>query len=252
MTAYTPELAIPEVAQTQNNKYITMNDALVFLGAASNKTLPSATTGNWALTEAQFTRYLAFKASGRAGAFDITLPDAINVTNPERFFIVWNADTTYTATIKAATTPGATVTLKPGYVALCYRNGVDTYAFIVGGAGTTGPYDLGFFLSGLPGDNIICMEWKAIRAFTIPGNCAGSAGKVGTNPTATAVFAILKNGGSVGTISISTGGVFTFATTAGAAQSFAVGDVLSVTTPTPQDATLADVGVAFLGTRTGI
>lgn len=250
MTAYSPQLGIPQVAQTQNNKYITINDLGALAEGAANKSLPSNTTGHWALTEAQFTRYMMFKASGRAGAFNITLPDAVNVTNPERLFIVWNADTTYTATVKAATTPGAQVVLLPGLAAICYRNGVDVYAIMTGSAGVGGPYDLGFFVPGLPADNGIVMEWKAVRAWRLAGDCVGSQAKVGTNPTATAVFALLKNGSSVGSISISTGGVATFATTASAAVSFAIGDILSVTAPTPQDATLADVGVAFLGTRT--
>lgn len=249
MTAYTPELAIPEVDQTQPNKYITINNALSFMGAATNKKLESNTTGNWALTEAQFTRYMVFKALGRAGAFNITLPDAVNVSNTERFFVVWNNDSTYTATVKAATSPGAQVSLLPGQLAVCYRNGVDTYALILTDqAGRA--YDLGFFVPGLPADAGIVMEWKATRAWKLLGNALGSQCKVATNPTSTAVFTILKNGSSVGSISINTSGVATFSTTAGAAVSFAVGDILSVTAPTPQDVTLADVGIAFYGTRT--
>jgi hypothetical protein len=93
------------------------------------------------------------------------------------------------------------------------------------------------------------MEWKAPRAFKLLGNASGSQYKNATNPTATAVFSILKNGSSVGSISVTTGGVATFSTTGGNPVSFAIGDVLSVTAPTPQDATLADVGAAFYGVR---
>jgi hypothetical protein len=250
MTGFTPELATPEVDQTQNNKYLTMNNLVVMTQAAFNKTLLSATTGAWNLTEAQFTQYMTFKASGRAAAFDITLPDAVDVTNPERHFLVWNADTTYTATVKALTTPGTTVVLTPGQVALCYRNGVNVVA-ILGplGVGGSGPYDLGFFVPGLPTDAGIVLEVKAARAFSLADNFAGSTCKVATNPTSTAVFDVLKNGSSIGSISIATSGVATFNTTGGGA-SFAINDILSVTAPTPQDATLSDVGVLFLGTRT--
>lgn len=249
MTSYSPELAIPQVAQSQNNKYLTLNNAVSFQGAATNKALVSNTTGNLALTEAQFTRYMVFKALGRAGAFNITLPDAVNVTNAERFFVVWNADTTYTATVKAATTPGAQVVLLPGQLAVCYRNGVDTYALVLTDQSGRA-YDLGFFVPGQPADGGYVMTWKATRAWKLLGNMAGSQCKVQTNPASTAVFDVQKNGSSVGSISINTSGVATFTTTAGAVESFAVGDVLAIVAPSPQDASLSDVGVALYGVRT--
>lgn len=249
MTAYTPELATPEVDQTQGNKYITMNTLVALTQGASNKTLDSNTTGNLVLGEADFTRYFIYKARGRAGAYDITLPDAVNVSNPERVFIVWNADTTYVATVKAATTPGATVTLQPGQVALCYRNGVDTYSILSGTAGSSLIYDIGFFVPGLPGAGAEVLRFKTPRAFTIVGNAAGSTGSTGVLPTGTAAFDIKKNGSSVGSISFSTLGVATFSTSAGAAVAFAVGDILTIIAPGSQDATMANIGVVFLGAR---
>ena len=64
---------------------------------------------------------------------------------------------------------------------------------------------------------------------------------------AAAVLTIKKNVTSIGTINISTGGVVTF--TFSAAVSFAAGDKLSVVTPSPQDTTLADVSITFMGSR---
>jgi hypothetical protein len=43
--------------------------------------------------------------------------------------------------------------------------------------------------------------------------------------------------------------VFTFMTTGGASQSFAPGDRLTITAPSPQDATLSDVAITLAGTR---
>lgn len=249
MTAYTPELATAEVDQTQNNKYLTMNDLVVKTQGAFNKLLASATTGNWNLSEAQFTQYNVFKPSGRAGAFLLTLPDAVNISNPERCFIVWNADTTYNCTVEALSTPGATVILTPGQVAVCYRNGVNVYSLISGSAGLSPIYDIGFFIPSKPGAGAEVLRFKAVRAFSIAGNAAGSTGSVGVNPTSTAAFDIKKNGSSVGSISFSTGGVATFSTTAGAVVSFAINDILTIVAPGSQDATMADIGVVFLGTR---
>jgi hypothetical protein len=81
-------------------------------------------------------------------------------------------------------------------------------------------------------------------------NFASSVGSVGTNPTATAVYTVLKNGASIGTISISTSGVFTFATSGGAAQSFSAGDRLTITAPSPVDTTLSDVSITLQAART--
>jgi hypothetical protein len=249
MTAYSPQLAVPQVAASQNNKYLTINDLEALSEGAREKLYLSNTTGDLVLTEALFTRYMIFKVMGRAGAFDITLPDTVNVSNPERTFVVWNADTTYAATIEAATTPGAEVVLKPGWAALCYRNGVDVYSIFAMQAGVIGPYDIGVFVPGLPGNAAIILEFKAVRAFSFASNFAGSQYKNGTNSTTNpVVFTILKNGASVGTISVTSSGVATFASTGSTV--FAIGDILSVTAPTPQDATLADVGFVFLGTRT--
>jgi hypothetical protein len=56
---------------------------------------------------------------------------------------------------------------------------------------------------------------------------------------------IKKNGTATGTITVSTGGVFTFATSA----NFAVGDRLQVVAPSGVDATVANLCFSLLGTR---
>src|SRR6185312_5912361 len=77
--------------------------------------------------------------------------------------------------------------------------------------------------------------------FTFPANFAGSGGSVGTNPTSSAVFTVQKNGSTIGTITISTGGAFTFATTGGSSKTVAKDDRIAIVAPSPQDSTLADV-----------
>lgn len=251
MVAYTPQLAVVEVDQTQNNKYLTINTALAALDGVLNKLLESNTTGHWALTETQFTTYGVFKALGRAAAFNITIPDATNISNRERVFIVWNADTTYTATVQTATAPGTTVALLPGQIAVLYQDDVDVVALLWVKQGSSPTlYDIGFFISGAPTNSQMVLRFKAPRAFILPGNASGSKGTVGTNPTSTAAFDVLKNGSSIGSISVSTGGVFTFTTTSGNPVSFAVDDILAIVAPTSADATMADIGVVFVMTRT--
>lgn len=54
----------------------------------------------------------------------------------------------------------------------------------------------------------------------------GSGGSVVTNPASTYTISVQKNGVEVGTIAISTAGVFTFDTTGGATVSFISGDTI--------------------------
>jgi len=89
-------------------------------------------------------------------------------------------------------------------------------------------------------------------AMTMAANFAGSVGYCTTPPAATATFNVYKvvagTPTSIGTVAISTGGVFTF--TAASPASFAIGDVLRVTAPSSQDSALADLAISFMAART--
>lgn len=117
------------------------------------------------------------------------------------------------------------------------------------GVSTNPPVMLPVSLVGMPGASATVFLFTAPVAISFAGNFAGSFGSVGVNPTATATYSVKKNGSSVGTIVISTGGVVTFTTTSGASQSLAAGDVLAVVGPTSQDATLANGAYTLYGTR---
>jgi hypothetical protein len=109
----------------------------------------------------------------------------------------------------------------------------------------------------LPGPPFVAITYLVIPfrlAANFPANFAASVGRCLTNPTATATFTLKKltAGGvttTIGTFAISTSGVFTFTSTGGAAQSFAIGDSLLIVTPSPADATLADVAITLAGNR---
>lgn len=113
---------------------------------------------------------------------------------------------------------------------------------------TPQPYDITFAYPGAPPNATVLQLICFTRAVTMSGNFAGSTGHCGANPTAAAVYTVYKNGSTIGTVTISIGGAFTFATTSGAALSFAVGDTLSILTPIT-DATLSSVTMTFAGTR---
>ncbi len=116
-------------------------------------------------------------------------------------------------------------------------------------SGGSQPYDLICSFVGNPGNGAKVMIFTAARAITWPGNLAGSTGSLTTNPTATALYTGKVNGTTKLTVSISTGGAFTFATSGGAPVAMASGDRLVITGPSPQDASLADVGFTLAGVR---
>lgn len=242
-------LAIEQIAEAQNNKYITHNDAIDALEAASNAIFTNAAAGAGPinLTENQATRNHVFKVSGGSANFNLVFPATINSVNAKRVFSVYNADTTYSVTVKASSGTGSTVIVKPGETALVYQSFEDMTP-LARGIVTGVPYDIGAFIPDEPEDGGEVAKFVATRAIAFPDDFAGSVGHCATNPTSTAAFTIALNGSTIGSMSISTGGVFTFATTGGAV-SMAAGDRLSFIAPSPQDATLTDVAFTLKGTR---
>lgn len=95
----------------------------------------------------------------------------------------------------------------------------------------------------------VLLRYISPEAWTLPGNMVGSGIDVGVAPTATATLTVKKNGVAVGTIDITTGLVYTFATTAGADVSFAVGDILDLTAQGVPDTTLAQIAVTLTGPK---
>lgn len=107
---------------------------------------------------------------------------------------------------------------------------------------------------GKPAAGQYVMIYTAETSETFPANFTSpqSYGSCGTNPTATAVYSVFKNATNVGTISVAIGGAFTFATTGGVAFSLNAGDRLTIVAPGSQDATMADVSITLVGTRSAI
>jgi hypothetical protein len=115
--------------------------------------------------------------------------------------------------------------------------------------GGTQPYDIPFYLPGKPPASAVVLKMKFARAVTYPANFSGSKGAApDVNATATTAFSVKKNGSEIGTIAVATDGTYTFATSSGSEQSFAVDDVLTVVSPT-QDATLEGVSWTLVGSR---
>jgi hypothetical protein len=108
---------------------------------------------------------------------------------------------------------------------------------------------IAFPFSGRPAANASVYVPMAM-ALTVASGLAGSVGYAVTNPTVAATFTLtrIRSGATLalGTVQIGTGGTVTLA---GAGGSLAIGDVLQLTAPTAQDATLADVGLSIMTQR---
>lgn len=122
--------------------------------------------------------------------------------------------------------------------------GATALEFVTGGGGGGNDYyDLQLGFVGAPDAGATDIVLSA-RAVTIDDADPGEV-YVRVNPTSAATIAIHKNGVSVGSISITTGGVASW--TVAADIVLARGDLLALVAPTPADSTLADVLVAFRG-----
>ena len=92
---------------------------------------------------------------------------------------------------------------------------------------------------GKPAVSSTIKRFIAGRAFSIPSGVSGAVAKSAVAATANTVFTLAKNGTSFGTMTFAVSGtVPTWA--AATATSFVSGDVLTLTAPASQDATLAD------------
>lgn len=248
-------LAIPEVGDTQNNKAVTVNNMLAALEQASNAVHEVLTAGGTQINinEATFTRHMTFVFDGVTANIDVTFPHQVGGASTNRFYVVHNHDSAQTITVKDSTEAGLNVVVAPDTTVVLYQLGINIYrvADVTPTLSAIYPADVGVYLPGKPADADVSVILRFPRACTMADNFAGSYGYCTVNPTATATFDVLKNGTSIGSVQISTGGVFTFSTTGSGLETFAAGDRFTITAPTPQDATLEDVSITFFASRTG-
>src|SRR5712691_1273641 len=118
---------------------------------------------------------------------------------------------------------------------------------LTGGGEVKNPSYVSGAWAGSPGVGQVIERYIFATSVTFPAGLAGSYGTAGTAATASATFAIAKNGSNVGTMAFAAGATsatFAMAT----ATSFAGGDVLTITAPATQDATLANLAWTLTGT----
>ncbi|ESY72796.1 hypothetical protein X743_14920 [Mesorhizobium sp. LNHC252B00] len=112
------------------------------------------------------------------------------------------------------------------------------------------PYDLPLSFGGTPTAGQLIGKLIVVRDVALAANFAGSVGHVGTNPAATFAVDVQDNGASIGTVSISTGGAFTFTTSSGTAKTVSSGHRLEFYAPanSPAESSIANIAATLKGT----
>lgn len=253
----TPLLAIPQLVENQTQAFTTANEALTILEQASNRRLAVATLNtNVLMTIEQMTRNVYFHYTGNTGAITVRFPAQTEspavLTSPatQRLCIAGNGGSG-TITVRTDDPTGSTISLIAGESAMIFINGKDVIKVfsstgVVGGGG--GVITLGAFVAGAMPPATEIMRYTVTETTTFSDNFADSRGSIGVNPTALLTFNVYRNVTLIGTITISTGGVFTFATSGSTTEVFAAGDYLSVVTG-GADATAANISFTLKGTR---
>ena len=243
-------LGIDEVAENQNSKHITINDAFAVLEQAANSRVEvDMGDADYEMTELQFTTAVNFYVSNITASRLLTVPDAVNTVAADRTIIISNP-TAYDITVEAGATPANTLTIASNSSTLLHVGGSTlTPLFFKSATVATGDeVSMGIFIPGQPGTGAEMLRHVFARAVDFAADFTSSRGSVGTNPTSAASLGMSKNGTPFGTIAITTGGVFTYNTST-TPISFVAGDILTITAPSPQDATLADIGLTLWGTK---
>lgn len=119
---------------------------------------------------------------------------------------------------------------------------------VVGTAATASEnqYLIALTYCGTPGAQGYMGGHTVSTSMTLPANFSGAAGSVQTNPASDYAIDVKKNGSSVGTVTISSAGVFTFVTSGGATVPCAFGDDLTFHAPATVGAA-ADFTITLVG-----
>ncbi len=239
----TPNLDIPHIAASQNQKEVTANDAFDRLDdAITGRLTVDLAAGDVTLTASQFCRHVVFAAINVVSSRELILPAL------RRVIVVDNSAGAADLVIRQGTT---TLTVPAGASQLLHTTGTTGGLVAVAPAAQTGgaaPFDIALYFPGQPEAVERLLKLEVARGFGLPADLAGSCGHADTAATAEAVCTILKNGVSVGSITFAAASQdAAFALTGGLA--LVPGDRLELVAPTTQDATLAGLALTLIGTR---
>jgi hypothetical protein len=186
------------------------------------------------------------------GAVAIQLPQnsdvAFTVGTEIQFIQGVNATSVTLSAGTGATVRGTKlVTTRPGERMIAKKT--DTNTWYVFHPDTGGLYNVSGFFVTTPTASEVLLNHIFSETVYFPDNFAGSVAHIATNPTASFVLDVQKNGSSIGTLTVSTGGAMTFATTGSGEETFNSGDRLRILAPGTPDATAANMTWTFKGRK---
>jgi hypothetical protein len=263
----TPRLGFPEIASGQSDKTVTHNDGLkradiLVQGWVQDKDLTappggesdgqmwivgSSATGAWAthdkaLAYFRSSSWAFFPASGSPGAAHEGLTVWVRDENKHYTFDGSNWVISVSASLTIEDLSDTVFTgLAQGDI--LRRNGSSQWI------NEKPPVWIGTDrTSGAPGSSEVMLDRVIPAEIILPASMTGSVAEAGVAATAQTDFDVQKNGSSVATIRFAASGTTATFINAGA-DTFAAGDNLRVVAPASPDATLADIVITLVFTR---
>jgi hypothetical protein len=235
-----PNLAIAHVAASQNQKEVTINDAIDALDRAMTDTLAlDLSAGPLTVSATQLRAAMVLLPAGALAA-----PATILVPQIRRVFALLNTDSTFAITIERG---AAAIAVQPGENALLICDGSPDGLFRVGPGAPA--YDFGMVAGSAPGAGEVLGKVVIPRPLLIPADLAGSAVHVDTAPDADFAIAMTRNAVAVASITVHAAASASLATSANAPVAIAAGDVIRFVAPATPDPSISGVSLTIAARR---
>jgi hypothetical protein len=235
-----PNLAIAHVAASQNQKEVTINDAIDALDRAMTDTLAlDLSAGSLSLTAAQLRSAFVLCPEGALAG-----PAVLTVPVLRRVFAVLNTDTAFAITVERG---AAAIVVQPGESALLICDGTADGLFRVGPGAPV--YDFGMVAGTSPGAGEVLGKVVIPRPLLIPADLAGSAVHVDTAPDDDFVIVMTRNATAVASITVHDDASASLATAANAPVTIAAGDVVRFAAPATPDASISGISLTIAARR---
>jgi hypothetical protein len=235
-----PNLAIAHVAASQNQKEVTINDAIDALDRAMTDTLAlDLSAGSLSLTAAQLRAAMVLHPMGA-----LTGPASILVPQIRRVFALLNTDSAFAITVERG---ASAIVVEPGESAVLICDSSPDGLFWVGSGAPV--YDFGMVAGTAPGANEVLGKVVILRPLLIPADLAGSAIHVDTAPDADFAIAMTRNATAVASITVHDDVSATLATSANAPVTIAAGDVIRFLAPASPDASISGISLTIAARR---
>lgn len=236
-----PTLAAPHVAASQNQKEVTINDAIDALDLAmtASAVIDCSTGGTITvpLATAQRAMRLVLTGTPQSG-FALVLPSL------SRALILRNG-TGQLAQLRASV-GGAMVDLLANTERLIYCDGADVHM----AAPVLPPrvYDFGMLANATPAPDAVLGKVVIPRALTLPAGLLGAQAHVDTPPDASFVITLTRDGMAIGSVAIAPNGSAAFASAGNLPVEIAPGQVIRFLAPPEADAAITGIAVTLTGT----